>query len=231
MINANPHHYDHRFLSSQIIIEWFERANAYWYYKGLSTPEKPHAELTSGFCTNSVFNCDRILCYPNIAQILGWQLGVRLRKPSLGKVDYVISSSYSAIILGHEVAKYLKARFRFVEKDPSDPNGKRMLWQRMTIPPEARVLQVEDVITTFSTVNEVRGAVQKGNKEPVFFIPIIGTLVHRPPKLPVSYKGVEVISVIEREIPIFDSKDCPYCAVGSKRYRPKTNWEELTGEK
>lgn len=223
--------YENRLLRPEEILSWFRNENAYWIYDGEPSPKKAHAELTSGLCSNGFFDCLLVLRYPNIAEILGRQLG-EISMERIGRVDWVVSSSYAAITFGHEVAKTLGAIFMLVEKDPDDPKGKKMVWRRMTIPAEAQVLQVEELISTSGTFKEVRRAVEDGNSvKPVNFISSVEALIHRPPKLPIEYDGRRVIAVIEKEIQAFDPKECPYCAVGSPRYRPKIHWAELTGKK
>ena len=41
----------------------------------------------------------------------------------------------------------------------------------------------------------------------------------------------QVVALVEKEIRVYKPEECPYCAVGSPRYRPKTHWAELTGRK
>lgn len=230
----NPRRYEKDFLSPDRLLSWFKSEGAYWTYEGEPSPHNPHAELTSGLCSNGFFDCLIVLRYPNIAEILGRQLARRLIRGGwipAGQVDWVVSSAYAAITFGHEVAKALGAIFMNTEKDPAD--SKKQLWQRMTIPEGATVLQVEELITTSGTFQEVRRAVEEGNVlKPVSFLSVVGTLVHRPPKLPAEYAGGrKVIAMVEKEIQNFDPKKCPYCNVGSQRYRPKTHWKELTGKK
>lgn len=228
---VNPRDYDNRALAPEEILTWFENEDAYWVYPGEPRPEQAHAELTSGLCSDGFFDCLLVLRYPNITEILAYQLARKLRATEkIGRVDWVVSSSYAAITFGHEVAKWLRATFMLVEKDPADSKGKRMVWRRMTIPAGAKVLQAEELITTSGTFQEVRRAIEEGNSEPVTFIPIIGALVHRPPNLPINYDGRRVIALIEKKVRAFDPKDCPFCNVGSPRYRPKTHWKELTGK-
>jgi len=233
----NPRDYDNKVLTPQEILTWFKNEDAYWYYQGKPSPEKPHAELTSGLHSDGFFDCLKILRYPNIAEILGRQLyQLLLINGWLGPndVDWVVSSSYAAITFGHEVAKAFGAIFMMTEKDEKD--SRKMVWRRMTIPTEAHVLQVEELITTSGTLQEVYRAVNKGNTvKPNFWGPI-GTLVHRPPKLPALYQsefgGRQVVALVEKEIHTFDPfLGCPYCKVGSPFYRPKTHWAELTGKK
>lgn len=228
----NPRNYDKVELSPEEILSWFENEDAYWIYEGEPTPKRPHAELTSGLCSNGYFDVPRLLRYPNVAEILGRQLGRRLREKGFGRTDWVVSSAYAAITFGHEVAKELGAVFAHTEKDPADPRGKRMSWRRMTIPTLSKVLQVEELVTTSGTFQEVMRAVEEGNqKKPLVIYDYVGTLVHRPAKLPVSYSDRGVLALIEKEIHNFEPAKCPYCRAGSKCLRPKENWAELTGLK
>ena len=229
LLYVDPYLYQDSRLSQKVILEWFSYADAYWMLEGKAGPNNPHAELSSGKCSNGYFNCPELLKHPNICEILGHQLAQKLLQKGIDNVDWVISSAYSAITFGHEVAKQLGAVFANVEKDPADPKKKRMLWQRMTIPEGANVLQIEELITTSDTFREVRRAVKQGNAEPVNFLPIVGTLVHRPPKLPANYGDCKVIALIEKEIWAVEPK-CPLCKAGSPRYQPKTHWKELTGK-
>lgn len=219
---------------SKDIISWFENEDALWRYQGEPSPERPHAELSSGLCSNGFIDCQRVLCYPNIAEILGnqlaWEIKVFMRDAKIDKIDYVVSAPYAGITFGHEVAKALEAKFLFAEKDPSDPRGKKMLWQRVAMPEGSRVLQVDELITTTSTIKEVREAIEKGNPGPITFVPFVATLVYRPESLKIEPE-TEIISLIRQEIQNFEPSQCPYCAAGSPRVRPKKNWEQLTGKR
>lgn len=228
LLEIDPKDYE-RVLTGNEILHWFDLCDAAWVHDG--DPKKPHAELTSGMCSNGFFDCMRVLKYPNLAEILGWQLARKLEGYMSETVDWVIGSAYAAITFSYEVAKALRAIHSFVEKDSADLKGKKMLWARMKIPAGAKVLQIEELITTSGTMTEVRRAVEEGNGEPVNFLPIVGALVHRPPRLPADYGDRKVIAVIEKEIWAVDPKDCSLCKAGSPRYRPKTHWAELTGKK
>ena len=217
-------------LTAEELLIWFKIADAHWQYDGDPDPEKPHAELASGLCSNGYFDVPRLLRYPRVAEIIGMQLGRKLPQMLVARsihVDWVVSSAYSAIVLGHEVAKYLGAIFLNTEKDPKD--DKKQLWRRQNIPAGATVLDVEELITTTQTADAVRSAVVEGNSEKVNFLDIIVTAVWRPGKL-LQPEGKEIIALIATEIQNFDPKVCPYCAVESKRYKPKTHWAELTGK-
>jgi orotate phosphoribosyltransferase len=231
ILKINPNDFEEKILSEQEIIELFDRCNAVWIHDG--NPAKPHAELISGLCSNGYFNCPEVLKFPNLCQLFAWQLTQKLVQKGImpEKIDWVVGSPYAAITYSFEVAKALSAIHGFTEKDPTDPKGKRFVWRRMKIPRHAVVLQIEELITTSRTFKEVRRAVNEGNAEHVKSLPFVGTLIHRPPKLPVDYDGIEVISLVEKVIWAVRPEECPLCEEGSPRYRPKSHWAELTGKK
>lgn len=237
ILNLDPISFKSSVFTPQDVLHIFDALDAGWIYD--NDPQKPHAELTSGMHSNGFFDCLRILRYPNLCEILARQLVKKLDASSIaqniGQIDWVIGSPYAAITFSYEVARALNAIHGFVEKDtapplPTDPQAKRMLWARMTIPAGARVLDVEELITTSGTLKEVRRAVEAGNKEPVNFLPVVGALVHRPPKLSVNYEGISVVALVEKEVQAFKPEECPWCKAGSKALRPKTHWAELTGK-
>lgn len=226
-LNLDPSEFAGLDVPDETILHWFKECDAVWLHD--NDLAKPHAELASGKCSNGYFDCPRVLRYPSLCEILAVQLARKLRALGISP-DWVIGSAYAAITFSHEVAKAMKAVHGAVEKDPSDSEQKRMLWRRMTIPAGAKVLQAEELVTTIGTTKEVRRAVIAGNSEAVEFLPVVGTIIHRPPKLPMAYEGLRVVSLVERMVWAVDPKDCPLCAAGSKRVKPKTHWAELTGK-
>lgn len=81
--------------------------------------------------------------------------------------DWVIGSAYAAITFSYEVAWYMGAIHGFVEKDQTDPEGKRMKWSRFAILAGSTFLQVEELVTTSGTLEQVHTVVHKENPEPV----------------------------------------------------------------
>lgn len=214
--------------SQEEILELFDACGAIWLHDG--NPKKPHAELTSGMCSNGFVDCLKVLKYPELCEILAKQLFWELKKKGVLIPDWVIGSPYADITFSYEVAKAFGAKHNFCEKDPVNP--KKMIWRRELIPAGETVLQIEELITTSGTFQEIRRAVQEGNPEPVDFFPIVGALVHRPPKLPADYGDIKVVALIEKEIWAVNPEECPLCKAGSERLRPKIkeNWEKLTAK-
>ena len=61
-----------------------------------------------------------------------------------GKIDVVVSPAVGGIVPGYETARHLKAQALFVERE----EGRFQLRRGFTIPDDAKVLIVEDIITT-----------------------------------------------------------------------------------
>lgn len=167
----------------------------------------------------------------SLLEIFADQTALRIRQ-RIGnrKIDWVIGSPMAGINLAYLVARALSVpKCFFVEKDPASPG--KMLWNRMIIPPDETVLNVEELITTSKTLFTVREAVNEGNPFLVDWLPFVGVFVHRLPEMKTEYDGIEVIPVIERIIWAGPKEECDLCRQGSKRYKPKTHWKELTGKK
>lgn len=61
-----------------------------------------------------------------------------------GKIDVVVSPAVGGIVPGYETARHLNAKAIFVERE----EGRFQLRRGFTIPEDAKVLIVEDIITT-----------------------------------------------------------------------------------
>jgi len=231
LLNLSPLGVKGTLISEEEIMRWFGLLDASWVHSG--NPKDPHAELTSGYCSNGFFDCLRVLKYVKLSHILAHQLKLRLEtamgKSELLKIKYTIGSPMAAITFAHDVAWEAEIpENMFLEKDPANP--KKMLWKRIAIPEGYPVLQIEELITTSHTTNEVERAMREGNPCPINFVPYIGAIVHRPPKMVGGYGGREVIALISKEVWAVPPEECPLCKQGSKKLRPKTNWKELTGK-
>src|SRR6201990_3188063 len=99
-----------------------------------------HFVLRSGLHSRQFFQCAIALQQMPTVEKLGAALASKVR--SLGAVT-VISPAMGGLVLGQEVARQLKSRFIFVEKE----EGKLVLRRGFKIAPGEKILVVEDVIT------------------------------------------------------------------------------------
>ncbi|MFM8700511.1 MAG: orotate phosphoribosyltransferase [Hyphomicrobiales bacterium] len=76
---------------------------------------------------------------------------------AFGKVDIVLSPAVGGIVPGYETARHLGAKAIFVERE----EGRFKLRRGFEIPPDARVLIVEDIVTTGLSSRECIEAVRE----------------------------------------------------------------------
>src|SRR6266481_5690106 len=113
-----------------------------------------HFVLRSGLHSRQFFQCALALQQMPIVEKLGAELARKLR--SLGAVT-VISPAMGGLVLGQEVARQLKTRFIFAEKE----DGKLVLRRGFKIAPGEKILVVEDVVTKGGRVQETMEIVRE----------------------------------------------------------------------
>src|SRR5271165_1257709 len=106
-----------------------------------------HFILRSGLHSRQFFQCAIALQQMPTVERLGAALAARVR--ALGAVT-VISPAMGGLVLGQEVARQLRTRFIFVEKE----EGKLVLRRGFQIAPGEKILVVEDVVTKGGRVQE-----------------------------------------------------------------------------
>ena len=117
--------------------------------EGTQAIRKGHFELTSGRHSDTYIQCARVLEHPRITNQLAEEAVTRL--PEDMPVDLVISPAIGGILFGFAVASALDKPLMFTERK----EGAMVLRRSFEIPPGARVLVAEDVITTGGSVKEV----------------------------------------------------------------------------
>jgi orotate phosphoribosyltransferase len=215
----------HTSTTSEQFRGFLEEADALWMHSGNSSD--PHAELTSGKCSNGFVDVLRALRFSDFCLRMAHELAFKIREEYKGPIDWVVGSDHAGAVFSQNVAICLQAQHDFTEKG----EGKSQNWRRFKIQPGEVVLQVEELMTTALTFQEVRRGIIRGNDGiPVTFAPVAGVLVHRS----------DVYEVEDTKMVFFDHYDitvwepgaatCPLCAAGSRRIKAKTNWAELTGK-
>src|SRR5713226_648022 len=106
-----------------------------------------HFILRSGLHSRQFFQCALALQQMPIVEKLGAELARKVR--SLRAVT-VVSPAMGGLVLGQEVARQLRLRFIFVEKE----EGKLVLRRGFKIAPGEKILVVEDVVTKGGRVQE-----------------------------------------------------------------------------
>jgi orotate phosphoribosyltransferase len=129
---------------AEAVLELFRQTGAYL---------QGHFKLTSGLHSAEYLQSALVLRHPQAAEKLGRLLAQELRKIISGTPDLVVSPALGGLIIGHEVARALGTPHLFTERDPE--TRKMSLRRGFTIEPGAKVVVVEDVITTGGSTNDV----------------------------------------------------------------------------
>src|SRR5512143_2005703 len=106
-----------------------------------------HFILRSGLHSRQYFQCALALQQMPTVEKLGAELAAKVRH--LGAAT-VVSPAMGGLVLGQEVARQLRLRFIFVEKE----DGKLVLRRGFKIARHEKILIVEDVITKGGRVQE-----------------------------------------------------------------------------
>ncbi|MFH2063191.1 MAG: hypothetical protein ABIJ46_03510, partial [bacterium] len=162
-------------VTGDVLLHWLKLVEGYWRHDG--DPQRPHAELTSGLCSNGYVNVPRLLVYANACQAIGRALVDLLSLKERSGVDWVVGSDHAAATLSFSVAGWLNCRHDFTERDPN--LGQR--WVRHDIASAERVVHVEEIVTTGNTVRQVRQALARWTDGPVRILPCVLTAVRRGP--------------------------------------------------
>jgi orotate phosphoribosyltransferase len=106
-----------------------------------------HFILRSGLHSRQYFQCALALQQMPVVEKLGGALADKVR--ALGAVT-VIAPALGGLVIGQEVARQLRVRFIFTEKE----EGKLALRRGFKIAPGEKILVVEDVVTKGGRVQE-----------------------------------------------------------------------------
>ena len=114
-----------------------------------------HFKLSSGRHSGHYLQCARVLMRPSRAARLAQAVVANIPSDVLDQVDTVVSPAMGGIIIGQEVARVLDKDALFLER----PDGVFHLRRGFALARGAKVLMVEDVVTTGLSSREAIAAV------------------------------------------------------------------------
>ena len=115
-----------------------------------------HFLLSSGRHSGHYLQCARVLMNPVRAARLAEALAAKLPAGVRAAIDVVVSPAMGGVIIGHEMGRALGKDALFVER----PTGTFELRRGFALEPGARVLMVEDVVTTGLSSREAIAAIE-----------------------------------------------------------------------
>lgn len=189
--------------ASDKILELFDKTGAYL---------RGHFRLTSGLHSPEYLQCALVLQHPRHADYLGTELARVLAERGLGdRIDIVVAPAMGGLIIGHEAARALGARFLFTERDAE---RKMTLRRGFKLRQGERAVVIEDVITTGGSLCEVVDLLKESGVEVV----AAGSIIDRSGGS--ADLGVPRIALATLKATTYEAAECPLCRDGLPVQKP-----------
>ena len=159
-----------------------------------------HFILSSGLHSNKYIQCAKLLSFPNHAFKICNSLSKKISK-TFPLMDLILSPAVGGIITGYEIGRQLNTETIFSER----VGGKFKLRRGFLIKKNAKVLIVDDVITTGKSSLECAKLVKKAKAKLLGFAYIID----RSEKENLLIKKNKIVSQIKLSISTYKKNDLP----------------------
>lgn len=171
-----------------------------------------HFRLTSGLHSPEYLQCALVLQHPSHAERLGQELARVLREIlSASAVDVVASPAVGGLIIGHEVARALGARFVFAERNTE---GKMTLRRGFSVATGESAVVVEDVVTTGGSTREVVDVLTGAGAS----VLAAGSIIDRSGGR--ADVGTPRVALATLQVIAWPPDDCPLCLEGQPLTKP-----------
>lgn len=174
-----------------------------------------HFKLSSGRHSGHYLQCARVLMNPARAARLAEAVVAGLPAEVRAAVDVVVSPAMGGIIIGHEVGRALGKDALFLER----PEGVFHLRRGFALEKGARVLMVEDVVTTGLSSREAIAAVAREGGEVIAECAIIDRSCGSVDL------GVPFYPLLAIDFPTYDENDIPEALASVEVTKPGSRKE------
>jgi orotate phosphoribosyltransferase len=187
-------------IKTEEVMKKFEQAGAI---------QKGHFKLTSGVHSDTYIQCAQVMQHPEFMHNLCSELGKKFRGDD---IDVIVGPAIGGIIMAHVMARVLGPWVRaiFTERE----NGKMTLRRSFEINQGEKVLVVEDVTTTGSSVREVMDIVKSRQGKVVG----VGVLIDRSGG-DVDF-GIKTEKLLTVDMNTYLPEECPLCKKGVPVVKP-----------
>ena len=158
-----------------------------------------HFVLSSGLHSPKYIQCAKLLSFPNLAKDICLSLAKKI-KTKFKSIDLILAPAMGGIIIGYEIGKLLKRETIFCER----VNGKFKLRRGFHIKKGAKVIIVEDVITTGKSSLECVKLITNAGAKVLGFASIIDRSTKKTLKIKKN-----IISHMKIEVPTFRKSNLP----------------------
>ena len=163
-----------------------------------------HFLLTSGRHSDKYMQCAKLFMDAVISEKFSRELASKFKD-----IDIVAGPAIGGIILAYEVSRQLGVKNVFFERE----QGKMTLRRGFGIEKGARVLVVEDVVTTGGSVMEVIEEIKALGAD----VSGVGCIVDRSTKVDF---GTAFEAVLSMEVKSYEAGECPLCKSGIPAVKP-----------
>ena len=158
-----------------------------------------HFILSSGLHSLKYIQCAKLLSFPYLAEEICKSLASQIKK-KYKKIDLILAPAMGGIIIGYEIGRLLKKETIFCER----VKGNFTLRRGFSINKGAKVLIIEDVITTGKSSLECVKLIKKANAKLLGF----ASIIDRSSKKSLKIK-TKIISHLKIDVPVYSSKKLP----------------------
>ena len=158
-----------------------------------------HFVLSSGLHSSKYIQCAKLLSLPHKANLICKSLAYKIRR-NFSQIDMILAPAIGGIVIGYEIGKILKKETIFCER----VKGKFKLRRGFFIKKNARVLIIEDVITTGKSSMECSKIIKDSKAKLVGF----ASIIDRSSKKNLKIKK-KIISHLKINVPTYKSHQLP----------------------
>ena len=158
-----------------------------------------HFILSSGLRSPRYLQCARVLMDPARAERLARALADKLPKIVRDQIEAVVSPAMGGVIIGHEMGRALGKPAMFLER----PEGRFELRRGFRLELGAKVLMVEDVVTTGLSSREAIEAVRAAGGE------VVGEAALVDRSSGKADLGVPFTPLIRIDVPTYEADSVP----------------------
>ena len=166
-----------------------------------------HFQLSSGLHSTVYLQCALVLQFPDKAESFGRAIAEAYSGQG---IQLVASPAIGGIVIGHEVARALGARFVWTEREA----GEMTLRRGFTVSPGEKTLVVEDVITTGGSTRETIEALRRAGADVVGAASIIDRSAGS------ADVGVPLTALASLKVLSVDGAECDACKLGEPVVKP-----------
>lgn len=157
-----------------------------------------HFILTSGLRSPIFLQKARVFMHPEQTEKLCAALAYKIKNANLGKIDYVVGPAVGGIIPAYETSRHLGVPNIWVERE----DGKFKL-RRFEMEPGARVVIIEDIVSTGLSIRETVEAMQGLGAE----VLAAGCLIDRSAGS--ADVGTRLLALAQHKVPAYSPDDLP----------------------